>query len=199
MEEAQLKPELDEPHAPPRSASWPTAAQLIIADVIGIGIMSMADAFAELGWVLGATLCVLMLPLNLYCGYITWDVQVNHHPTTLSLADIGDKVLGRAGFYFVAALVYSFIFFVLGDYLLSLGLCLEQLFYTVEQPRSIWSLLGALCSGRLRRFARSTAHAGSSGSISRASLRPSRSSSRTYSPEARLPAASALPRPLTAS
>ena len=57
--DAELRPVQD--GAPPRHATWPTASQLIIADVIGIGVMAMAEAFAELGWVLGVACCVLML------------------------------------------------------------------------------------------------------------------------------------------
>lgn len=129
--------------APPRHATWVTASQLIIADVIGIGIMGMAEAFAELGWVLGITFCVLMLPLNLYCGMITWEAQVDLFPSTYTMADIARQALGPGGYWFTGLVVYSFIFFVLGEYVLSLGLCLEQFFYTVHVERHLWTLAGA--------------------------------------------------------
>ena len=127
--------------APPRHASWLTASQLIIADVIGIGVMAMAEAFAQLGWVLGVSLCLLLLPLNLYSGLMVWEVIVDVYPDSLSLADLAFFSMGRAMYYVTALLVYSFIFMTLGDYLLSLGLCLQMLFPDASLPTLVWTLL----------------------------------------------------------
>ena len=130
--------------APPRRATWTTASQLIIADVIGVGIMSMADAFAQLGWLLGLILVHGMLLLNLYCGWLAWEAQTISFPGTLTLAQIGHRAYGTTGQWVTGVVVYSFLFFVLGNYLLTLGLCLQQVFVTVDMPRPLWSLLGAL-------------------------------------------------------
>ena len=92
--EAELRPVVRD-DAPPRHASWPTASQLIIADVIGIGVMAMAEAFAELGWVLGVACCALMLPLNQLSGLMVWETIVELHPDALSLADLARRCLGR--------------------------------------------------------------------------------------------------------
>ena len=129
--------------APPRRATWTTAATLIIADVIGLGIMGMADAFAELGWVLGVLVCVLMLPLNIYCGLLVHGAQTGAFSTAISMAEIARQAVGPWGYWATATLVYTFIFLVLGDYLLSMGLCLEQLFPDASFSRPVWTLLGA--------------------------------------------------------
>ena len=129
--------------APPRHATWPTASQLIIADVIGIGVMAMAEAFAELGWVLGVGVCLLMLPLNQLSGIMVWATIVEVHPDALSLADLARRCLGRAAYWATYALVYSFIFMTLGDYLLSLGLCLQILFPEAALPSYAWTCLAA--------------------------------------------------------
>ena len=130
--------------APPRRATWPTAALLIIADVVGVGVMGVADAFAQLGWGFGVAFCVLMMPLNVYCGLLTWESMVDAYPSSLSLAHISWHAYGQTAYYCTAALVYSSIFLILGDYILCLGLCLEQLFYAHEHERAVWSLLAVL-------------------------------------------------------
>ena len=133
--------------APPRHATWTTASQLIVADVIGIGVMAMAEAFAELGWVLGISACLAMLPLNVYCGICCWESQVEIFPNTYTIADLGRASLGSGGYWFTGSVVYSFLFFVLGEYVLSLGMCLEQLgasFGVTHISRHLWSFWGAL-------------------------------------------------------
>ena len=139
--DAELRPVQDD--APPRHATWLTASQLIIADVIGIGVMAMAEAFADLGWVLGVACCLLMLPLNQLSGLMVWETIVKVHPDTLSLADLARRCLGRAAYWATYVLVYSFIFMTLGDYLLSLGLCLQILFPDAELPSYVWTCLAA--------------------------------------------------------
>ena len=131
--------------APPRHASWQTAGLLIIADVVGLGVMGVADSFAQLGWVMGVAFVVLMLPLNVYCGYLTWEAQVQGpYPASLSLAHIALYSHGNAMHKFTAVLVYSSIFLILGDYILCLGLCLEQTFYWVALSRAYWSLFACI-------------------------------------------------------
>ena len=156
--EAELRPVVRD-DAPPRHASWPTASQLIIADVIGIGVMAMAEAFAELGWVLGVACCALMLPLNQLSGLMVWETIVELHPDALSLADLARRCLGSAAYWATYALVYSFIFMTLGDYLLSLGLCLQLLLPDAALPSYAWSALAAatllpFCQVRGRLMAR---------------------------------------------
>ena len=156
--EAELRP-VARDDAPPRHASWPTASQLIIADVIGIGVMAMAEAFAELGWVLGVACCALMLPLNQLSGLMVWETIVELHPDALSLADLARRCLGSAAYWATYALVYSFIFMTLGDYLLSLGLCLQLLLPDAALPSYAWSALAAatllpFCQVRGRLMAR---------------------------------------------
>ena len=139
--DAELRPAQDD--APPRHATWPTASQLIIADVIGIGVMAMAEAFAELGWVLGVACCLLMLPLNQLSGLMVWETIVEVHPDALSLADLARRCLGSAAYWATYALVYSFIFMTLGDYLLSLGICLQILFPDAALPSYAWTCFAA--------------------------------------------------------
>ena len=140
--DTELRPVED--GAPPRHATWLTASQLIIADVIGIGVMAMAEAFAELGWVLGVTCCALMLPLNQFSGLMVWEMIVDVYPDSLSLADLARYCQGTAAYWTTFVLVYSFIFMTLGDYLLSLGLCLQIIFPDSTLPTPAWTCLAAV-------------------------------------------------------
>ena len=119
----------------------------------------MAEAFAELGWVLGVACCALMLPLNQLSGLMVWETIVELHPDALSLADLARRCLGSAAYWATYALVYSFIFMTLGDYLLSLGLCLQLLLPDAALPSYAWSALAAatllpFCQVRGRLMAR---------------------------------------------
>jgi len=134
--------------APPQRATWGTAGLLIIADIVGIGVMGVASAFAQLGWVPALCLCIGMLPLNIFCGILVWEAQTVHYPGTLSMADIGGRTGGAFGYHAAAFIVYSFIFMVLGNYLLTIGICLEQFassaFPGARLSRHVWSLLGVV-------------------------------------------------------
>lgn len=129
--------------APPRLAKWSTISQLLIADIVGPAVMAVTNAFAALGWVMGIIFCVLMLPLNIYCGLLVWHAQVQEHPGTLTLADVSHAALGSAGYWLAGVSVYSFIVMVLGFYVLTLGECLQLLFYRTTLSSRLWSLIGA--------------------------------------------------------
>jgi len=130
--------------APPRHASWITASQLIIADVIGVGVMTLAEAFAELGWALGISICVLMLPLNIFCGYMVWDANVVAYERALSMADLALHAVGKRLFLLTAGLLYSFFLLTLANYLLSIGLCFKQIFLSANLTQPAWALLAAV-------------------------------------------------------
>jgi len=129
--------------APPRHATWPTVTQLLIADIVGPAVMAIANAFAALGWLFGLIFLVLMLPINIYCGVLVWETQVEEHPGTLTLADVSRAALGPVGYWAAGLSVYSFIFMVLGLYVVTLGECLQLLSVGVSLPARLWSLIGA--------------------------------------------------------
>ena len=130
--------------APPRRATWVTASQIIIADVVGLGVMGMASGMAQLGWLLGIFFCLMMLPLNVSCGLMVWEAQVDAYPGTLSLADISRAAHGECAGLFTGIVTYSFILFTLSDYVLALGLCLDQLIYGTGLSQTAWTLIAAL-------------------------------------------------------
>ena len=129
--------------APPRKATWVTASQIIIADVIGLGVMGMASGMAQLGWVLGIFFCLMMLPLNVSCGLMVWEAQVDAYPGTLSLADVSRAAHGECAGLFTGVITYSFILLTLSDYVLALGLCLAQLIYGTTLSQTAWTLIAA--------------------------------------------------------
>ena len=67
--------EVDDGSAPVRDASWVTVSQLMIADIVGAGILSLGGAMAKMGWLLGGLALVLMFPLNVYTGLMLWEGQ----------------------------------------------------------------------------------------------------------------------------
>lgn len=129
--------------APPRKATWVTASQIIIADVIGLGVMGIASGMAQLGWVLGIFFCLVMLPLNVSCGLMVWEAQVDAYPGTLSLAGVSRAAHGEGAGLFTGVVTYTFILLTLSDYVLALGLCLDQLVCGTTLSQTAWTLIAA--------------------------------------------------------
>jgi hypothetical protein len=51
-------------------------AGIIVADVVGAGILSMAVAIAKFGWLLGTILTVVLLAMNVHVSIIVWRVRM---------------------------------------------------------------------------------------------------------------------------
>ncbi|KAH9250929.1 hypothetical protein BASA81_011317 [Batrachochytrium salamandrivorans] len=117
--------------AMPKTATWQSVGLLLIADVVGAGVMTLATAFAELGWVLSLTSLVFWYVASMYVGLL---VQTAHvaYPECENFMQLGKASFGRKAELCAGVLVYVFVFFALGDYVLILGETLEMMSTTAE-------------------------------------------------------------------
>jgi len=127
----------------PKTATWTTASLLMIADVVGAGVMSLATAFAQLGWVLALLSLVLWYFVNMYVGLLVAESR-QVWPRSESLMDLGYFAFGKRTRFWTGLAVYTFLAFVLGDYVLILGETLQLIFYEAPKCRIMWSALGCL-------------------------------------------------------
>jgi len=125
---------------------WLTAG-LIIADVVGAGILSLPVAVAQVGWLLGAVLICLLLAMNVHIAILMWRVH-QEFPNVHSYMAMVNMAFSRApenqrhGMSLLAgAGQYSFIFAMLGLYILSAGKALGDIFYSVYVCLPSWTLL----------------------------------------------------------
>lgn len=124
-------------------------AGLLIADVVGAGILSMAVAIACFGWLLGIIMVVLLMMVNVHTGLMLWRVQVGvGRPATYSqlvsfVSEGAPQWQRRCCVLLNAFSQYSYIFGALTLYILSIGQALGAFFHTVHICLPWWSLIGA--------------------------------------------------------
>mmetsp|Transcript_31781 Transcript_31781/g.80358 ORF Transcript_31781/g.80358 Transcript_31781/m.80358 type:complete len:472 (-) Transcript_31781:8-1423(-) len=122
-------------------------AGIIVADVVGAGILSMAVAVAKLGWLLGAVGTVLLLALNVHTSIILWRVYMCF-PESKTFKDLTAAVFADAPEWqqrwvvgSVAFAQNSFLFLMLGLYVLTMGKALGMIFYDWHLCLPLWCTL----------------------------------------------------------
>ena len=63
---------------PHQGASVRTASLLMIADIVGVGVLSLANAQMQLGWIFGPLCILLFFPLNYYTAVLLHRVRMVH-------------------------------------------------------------------------------------------------------------------------
>jgi amino acid permease len=134
----------------PKLATWQTAGWLMVADVVGVGIMGLATAFAQLGWVLAIVSLVGWYAVNMYVGVIVAEARTRY-PSD-SFMEMALKAFGPEYSAVIGFCVYLFLGMILGDYVLIIGETLQMVFYDVKLCAPLWMLLGTVCLVPLTRF-----------------------------------------------
>jgi len=126
-------------------------AGLLIADVIGAGILSASVAVAKLGWLLGTIVVVVLLAMNMHTSVLMWRVRMDcpQAHTYMGLVDAAfandssprrrDAIVAFTGFC-----QYSSLFGVLCLYTLSFGKSLGMSFYDLHACLPTWTFLGCM-------------------------------------------------------
>ena len=76
---------------PPRHATWGRTAFLLIADIVGVGILELGHKFVALGWVLGLTFMVAFFCVNYYTGILLSKLR-DSYPNAVSLGDLAGYI-----------------------------------------------------------------------------------------------------------
>lgn len=122
-------------------------AGIIVADVVGAGILSMAVAVGHLGWLLGSIAIVLMLLMNVHTSILMWKVH-SHFPETQTYRDLVEAAFGdttdstrRVVTTTLYGMQTAFLFLMLGLYMLTMGKSVGMFFYNIHVCLPHWSLL----------------------------------------------------------
>mmetsp|Transcript_74920 Transcript_74920/g.173705 ORF Transcript_74920/g.173705 Transcript_74920/m.173705 type:complete len:488 (-) Transcript_74920:8-1471(-) len=125
------------PSLPPLNAgnSALLTAGIIIADVLGAGILSMGVAVAKFGWLLGTAVILLMLAMNVHISVLMWRVRMGC-PPAFTYLDLSTAAFSRAPSWqrrlMEGLTIYSqqiFLFLCMSVYALSVGRSLGNLLY----------------------------------------------------------------------
>jgi amino acid permease len=133
----------------PGNSAWLTAG-IIIADVVGAGILSMGVSIAKFGWLLGSVMTLFMLALNMHVSIVLWRVK-RRFPDAHTYVEVavaaftGQSPEQQRVMYGVTATAqYILIGGFLGVYTFSLGKSLGMLFYDWHLCLPVWTFLGCL-------------------------------------------------------
>ena len=81
-----------DPHV--HRCSWFRAAVLLVAEVLGAGVLALPSGFATLGWVLGIASCLLFAATAIYAGFLLAAVRNYMVPKAVSYYDLARTLVG---------------------------------------------------------------------------------------------------------
>ena len=90
--------------SPPQHASWPAIAAIMVSEVCGIGVLTLSQKYAELGWI-PATLSILgMFGLLVFTSDLMVEVK-KVFPAIVTMADAADYTFGRYVYFFTEGIL----------------------------------------------------------------------------------------------
>uniref|UniRef100_A0A7S2W8R5 Amino acid transporter transmembrane domain-containing protein n=1 Tax=Mucochytrium quahogii TaxID=96639 RepID=A0A7S2W8R5_9STRA len=123
--------EVDREGAPARTLSWQTVAMVQIGEVVGGGILTMAAAFAQLGWVMGVLFLFFFLPVNVYIGCVLSKCR-EICPAAMSYEDMSNYVIGKKWVTnSINFTIATYLLLTFGGYFLAITNSLQMLFFDV--------------------------------------------------------------------
>lgn len=111
--------------------TWQHTAFLIIAELIGVGVLAIPGAFRSLGWAFGLLSIFLCYPANLLTGMFLSRMQ-QKHPTAVTLGDLGQQLFGRLGGITGWAGAYFYLVLLLGNFAHVMALSLQVTFWAYD-------------------------------------------------------------------
>mmetsp|Transcript_7082 Transcript_7082/g.17566 ORF Transcript_7082/g.17566 Transcript_7082/m.17566 type:complete len:526 (-) Transcript_7082:39-1616(-) len=103
---------------------WPQVVLLIVAEVVGTGVLAVPGAVHSLGWAASVAALLGCYLLNLYTGLLLARLR-RLVPTAVTLGDLAAATLGRCGALAGWVGLYVYIAFLLGDFAVVLGTSLQ--------------------------------------------------------------------------
>jgi len=122
---------------------WPSTAALIVAEVIGTGVLALGGQVATLGLPFGLCVLVLCYPLNLFTSLL---LGAAHQalPGVVTFGDALSRLIGkRAGVYGYVVL-YTYLFVTMANYMIVLADSVAAVVYSHRLCRPASSAVGAL-------------------------------------------------------
>lgn len=133
-----------------KNSVWLTAG-IIVADVVGAGILNMPVAVAGFGWALGAVAILLLLATNIHTAMLVWRLRMEFQEaqTYTELAEMVFKDAPRWQKNLAVTVTtvsqQTFIGSLLGAYVLTAGQGLGMALYDVQICLPWWALIACVC------------------------------------------------------
>lgn len=120
---------------------WPTVGMIEIGEIIGVGVLTMGIAYAEVGYVLATILIILMGFASIYMGTL-----LSHTYQTFgysrSYGDLADKAFPYKSLKNgLQAITMIYFLFLAASYFLAFTQTIAMIFYGVELCNPIWGAI----------------------------------------------------------
>jgi amino acid permease len=130
-----------------QNSTWLTAG-IIIADVVGAGILSMGVAVKQFGWLAGSFMIVLLFFMNCHISIILWRIT-RAFPAARTMTELADKASAGSWLHEFSVNAtgfsqYAFLCGMLSLYSLSFGKALGMMFYSLRTCLPTWVMSGCL-------------------------------------------------------
>jgi len=117
--------------APVRQTGWVNCVFIILADLIGTGIMGLPYTFSKLGWLVGSIILLFFGVLTWYSGFLLWRLHMTY-PSGITYGDMAEAVSGKTLKWVAFVIVYVYFFLKIANYLLVTGRSLQTLFWMYD-------------------------------------------------------------------
>lgn len=108
---------LDANIAPPQHAPWQNIAAIMVSEVVGAGVLTLSQKYAELGWIIPSIAIIAIFFLVVYTSSMMVEVR-KVFPGIVCLSDGADYTYGKWARIAVQTFVILYLVCTLGDYLL---------------------------------------------------------------------------------
>ena len=125
-----------------RRSSWFQVAFLIIADIVGIGVLELAGNMRKLGWLPGILVIVCTFFPSLYTGFVLSRLE-RTYPNSLSYGELGRSAISPLWKVIVDAMFAIYLFLNLGSLILVLAESWQGILYDTRLCLLPASLIGA--------------------------------------------------------
>jgi len=125
-----------------RTAEWWYTSIVIVASIVGIGVLAVPGSVKNVGWV-GMAIIVCCYPTNLYTGLLIAKLAM-FFPHAKTFGDVAGKVWGDHGRHMTYFVLYVYLFLLLGDFLLVAAKSVQGFFYDVKICLPTAALLSCL-------------------------------------------------------
>mmetsp|Transcript_19489 Transcript_19489/g.32765 ORF Transcript_19489/g.32765 Transcript_19489/m.32765 type:complete len:457 (-) Transcript_19489:546-1916(-) len=129
--------------APAVGLSMWQANFLLIAAVVGLGIMALPHSIAKIGWFPGIVILGSVFYLNLYTGMLLWRLRMVY-PSALTYTHIGWHAMGQTGKRLAQVVTLIQLFMLEATYLLVNAQSLAAVFYEVDLCKPTWGIFMSL-------------------------------------------------------
>merc|ERR1712190_633766 len=101
---------------PERITGWINVVFIIMADLIGTGIVGLPETFSRMGWVVGTVVLTFFGLLTAYAGLLLWRLHMTYRDG-VTYGNLAESVSGNILKWIAFCIVYSHFFLKMAIYL----------------------------------------------------------------------------------